>query len=222
MDNASPIKIAIAEDHELVRQGMVSLLKDEPRIEVVFAASNGQELIDQLPKSGVEVILLDLEMPTMNGYQALKAINERYENVRVIIISMFYADEFISESIGNGARGFLPKNCDIEKVVDAIHAVKDHGYYFDDKISRALLVKLLSQGQRESSFSKINLSKREIQIVELICEGKQNREIGEVLFISTRTVETHRKKIAQKTNAKNVAEVVIYAIRTGIYKISMA
>ena len=221
MDVNQPIRIAIAEDHELVRQGMVALLKDEPGIEVVFAVSNGEELVNQLWKSGVEVILLDLEMPIMNGYQALKIINEKFEHVRVIIISMFYSDEFISESIVNGARGFLPKNCDIEKVVESIHAVKDHGYYFDDKISKALLVKLINHGHIESSFAKITLSKREIEVVELICEGKQNKEIGEILFISTRTVETHRKKIAKKTNAKNVAEVVIFAIRTGIYKIPL-
>ena len=112
-----PIKIAIAEDHQLVRQGIISLLTDEDDLEVVIEAENGAILLDQLKLEKTDIVLLDLEMPVLNGQDALKFITDRYPDIRVIIVSMFYADEFISECIMAGARGFLPKNCDIENGV---------------------------------------------------------------------------------------------------------
>ena len=107
-----PIRIAIAEDHDLVRQGMVALLKEEGDINLVFDVCNGFELLNQLKKQKVDIVLLDLEMPVVNGHQALKIITERHMDVQVIIISMHYSDAFISECITMGAKGFLPKNCD--------------------------------------------------------------------------------------------------------------
>lgn len=214
-----PIRIAIAEDHELVRQGMVALLEDEDELKVSCEACNGQDLLNQLKTNKTDIVLLDLEMPVLNGQQTLKIIRSKYPTLKVIIISMYYSDEFVAQSISLGARGFLPKNCNIEKVVDAIFAVHEQGYYFDDKVSKALLYKIVSQENFTPVFKNDALSDRERETIELICAGKTNVEIGELLCISPRTVENHRKSISKKTNASNVAGVVIYAIKNGLYKI---
>lgn len=216
-----PIKIAIAEDHELVRQGMVALMREEQDINVVFDVSNGAELLERLKKNKVDIVLLDLEMPVVNGHQALKIITEKHPNVNVIIISMHYFDTFISECILMGAKGFLPKNCDIETVVDALFAVQEQGYYFDTKISKSLLKKLSSQKEKFSLDVKDPLTTREHQVLELVCGGKTNKEIGELLCISVRTVESHRKRISEKTNSQNVADLVLYAVKNGLYNLKV-
>ena len=213
----SEIKIALAEDHQLVRQGMVSLLSEEPGIDVVFDVSNGAELLEELKSKKVDVILLDLDMPIISGQQALKVIVKKYPETSVIIISMHYADEFISECVTAGARGFLPKNCDIEKVVDAIYAVNEQGYYFDDNVSKAILYKLVGKKDVSPKSGNEIMSEREIQIVELLCEEKTTNEISEILSLSPRTVETYRNRIFDKTKSKNVVGVVLYAIKYGIY-----
>lgn len=213
------IRIAIAEDHDLMRQGLVSLLDGEEAITVVFDVENGARLFDELKKKRVDVILLDLEMPIINGHQALKILAERYPKIKVIVISMHYSDTFISESIAAGAKGFLPKNCDIDKVIDAIFAVEEQGYYFDDKISRALLSRVISSNNAQPHFIGDPLTSRELQVVEFICAGKTNKEIANLLCLSVRTVEVHRTAIIKKTQTKNVAELVIYAVKNGLYTI---
>lgn len=213
------IRIAIAEDHDLMRQGLVSLLDSEENINVAFDVENGARLFDELKKKKVDVILLDLEMPVLNGHQALKILSARYPEIAVIVVSMHYSDSFISESIASGAKGFLPKNCDIDKVVDAIYAVKEQGYYFDDKISKALLNRIMSNESPKNNFSQDPLTSREHQIVELVCSGKTNKEIANLLCLSVRTVEVHRNTINKKTNTKNIAGLVTYAIKNGLYTV---
>lgn len=213
------IKIAIAEDHDLMRQGLVSLLDSEENISVVFDVENGARLFDELKKKKVDVVLLDLEMPVLNGHQALKILSARYPEVAVIVVSMHYSDSFISESIASGAKGFLPKNCDIDKVVDAIYAVLDEGYYFDDKISKALLKRVMKNEGQKNNYTQDPLTSREHQIVELVCSGKTNKEIANLLCLSVRTVEVHRNTINKKTNTKNIASLVTYAIKNGLYSV---
>ncbi|MCZ8284655.1 MAG: response regulator transcription factor, partial [Bacteroidia bacterium] len=127
------ISIAIAEDHVLFRQGMVSLLTEEEDISIAFEAGNGQELLDSLKHTIPHVILLDISMPVMEGKEALTKIRELYPEVKVIMLSMYYESSYIAEYLAKGARAFLPKNCDIEKVIDAIRTVHQKGFYFDDE-----------------------------------------------------------------------------------------
>lgn len=213
------IRIAIAEDHDLVRQGIVNLLNDEENVTVVADVSNGSLLLNEFRTKMIDIVLMDLEMPIMGGREALRIIASRYPTVKVIMLSMHYSDDFIIDCISAGARGFLPKNCDIEKVLDAVYAVHEQGYYFDDKMSKALLFQVLENKDIVPTFSNEPLTKRETDIVKSICEGKTNKEIADELCLSIRTVEVHRKNIARKTNATNVAGVVIYAIKNGLYKI---
>lgn len=210
------IEIAIAEDHDLVREGLVSLFEDETNINVACHVSNGAKLLEYLDQKPVDVVLMDLDMPVMSGQEALKIITEKHPNVAVIILSMHYADDFIKQCIRHGARGFLPKSSSIDTVIEAIYAAIDQGYYFDDKVSKTLIYDLISSEDIKPVFKQDELTDREKEIVRMICLEKINKEIADELNISIRTVEAHRKSIYEKTNAKNVAGVVLYAIKNGI------
>jgi len=206
----------LAEDHLLFRQGLTTLLKEYEEINVLFDASNGIELLDELKKSKPDVILLDIEMPIMNGKEALLKIKEKYPAIKVIMISSYYDDAYITEYLLLGAVGFLPKHCDIEKVIDAIFAVYEQGFYFDNNISKSLLAKLMKSKAVNPTLPNQILSNREIEILKLTCLEKTSKEISEELFISQRTVEWHRKQIMIKTKAKNVVGLVMYAIKNKI------
>jgi DNA-binding NarL/FixJ family response regulator len=214
-----PIKIALAEDHALFREGLASLLKEEDSLTLVIEASNGEELLEGIKKETVDVVLLDLNMPVLNGKQTLSLLKSKFPKVRPIVLTMFDAENYISDAIKAGARGFLPKNCHIEKLIDAIVAVHEQGYYFDDEVSKSQIFKLIHEVGIEPVFQNESLSKRERSILELICHEKTNNQIAEELCISVRTVEVHRQNLLRKTNAKNVAGLVIYAIKNGYYQI---
>lgn len=208
-----PIHIALAEDHLLFRQGLITLFKEYEEINVLFDVNNGKELLDELKKSKPDVILLDIDMPVMDGKEALLKIKEKYPAIKVIMISTFYDDVYITEYILHGAVGFLPKHCDIEKVVDAIFAVHEQGYYFDNKISTSLVAKLMKSKSVQPTIENQALSDREVEVLKLTCLEKTNKQISEELFISQRTVEWHRKQIMKKTKSKNVVGLVMYAIK---------
>ncbi|GAB5425502.1 MAG: response regulator transcription factor [Crocinitomicaceae bacterium] len=214
-----PIRIALAEDHALFREGLASLLKEEDELLLVFEASNGEELLEGLRKHKVDVVLLDLNMPVLDGKQTLNLMQAKYPQVRPIVLTMFNTENYIIDTIRLGARGFLAKHCSIEKVVDAIYAVYEQGYYFDDEVSKTQLFKLVHDVGIQPSYQSESLSSRESTILELICNEKKNNEIADLLSISVRTVEVHRQNLLKKTNAKNVAGLVIYAIKEGYYTI---
>lgn len=217
---AKTIKIGIAEDHDLVRQGLVALFEDEPGVKVKFDVENGAKLLEELKSNKVDVVLLDLDMPVVDGREALQVITDRYSKLKAIIVSMHYEENFIAECIAEGARGFLPKNCDFEKVVEAIHMVHEKGFYFDEKVSQTLVSEVLRKNSNNGIRPNRNpLTVREIEIIKLVCEGKKNREIAELLHLSSRTVEGHRQKIFEKTDTSNIAELVVFAIKNEIFAI---
>lgn len=207
------INVGIAEDHLLVRQGMVSLLREFEELNILFDVGDGKELMSQLKESKPDVILLDIEMPHMNGREALEKIKIRYPKIKVIIISMHFEEPYIIEFIKKGANGFLPKNVDIEFIVDAIYSAHHEGYYFDSKVSKVLAANLINPHVGESAQAISVLSDREIQILKYVCFERTNREIGEILNLSQRTIEGHRKSILKKTGAKTSMGMVIYAIK---------
>lgn len=214
-----PIKIAIAEDHKLFREGLSALLNEDDQIKLQFDVSDGEQLLEGLKDHKVDIVLLDLNMPVLNGQQTLKLLNKRHPKIRSIVLSMHDTGDYILETIKLGARGFLPKHCDIEKVIDAIYAVQEQGYYFDDEVSKKQILRLVNEGGIEPEFKSEKLSDREIDILELICEEKTNNQIADLLCISVRTVEVHRLNLLRKTGAKNVAGLVIYAIKNGYFRI---
>jgi len=212
----STIRIGIAEDHVLFRQGMVSLLKEEGGFGVLFEAENGVELLQHLKTGQPDVVLLDINMPVMEGKETLTRIRELYPNLKVIMLSMYYNSSYIAEYLTKGARAFLPKNCDIEKVIEAINTVHAKEYYFDDDMSSMLMDQLLHEERQAESNHRLRLTDRETEVLNLICLENTNKEIAEHLNISIRTVEGHRQCIMTKTDTKNVLSLVMYALRNKI------
>lgn len=213
------IKIAIADDHNIVRQGYCALFEGEKSISLVFEAENGREAIDQINNKEIDVLLLDIDMPILNGRQTLNILNVKYPELKVIMLSMYFDDFHISEFITSGARGFLAKNSDFDDVINAIHSVHEQGYYFNNKISRVLLTKLIHSKKINPIFSLDPLTDNEIEILRLICQEKTNIEIAQIMNKSKKTIDGYRARIALKTNARNTAGMVIYAIKHGIYQV---
>lgn len=205
--------IAVVDDQYLFRQGLISLLKEYDELDVIMEASNGKELFEKLKGKQPDVVLLDLEMPVMDGIETTIALKSNYPAVKIIILSMHTDDEFIIHLLEKGASGFLPKDKDIEEVVNAIYSVLENGYYFDARVSSAMLKGLVQSKKVIPSFSAQHLSEREIVVVNLICKEYTNKEIADKLCLSPRTIDSYRETILLKTGAKNTAGIVMYAVK---------
>lgn len=158
------IKIGMAEDHHLLRQGMLAMLSTEDELDIKFDVNNGSELMEALNFHEVDVILLDIEMPILNGLDALKIITSKYPDIKVLILSSYYENEMIYEALSNGARGFLPKHAEIETVIEALTTVVKEGYFFDDKVSPTLIGLLAKNGIIYPPFENESLTNRELEI----------------------------------------------------------
>jgi len=212
------IKIGIADDHVILRQGLISILKEYPHLDILLDVNNGQELMLELEKQLPDIILLDIEMPIMNGKDALELIQLKYPSIKVMMMSMYFNDSYIIEFIKNGACAFLPKNCDIDKLVDAINTVYERGHYYDEKISE-VIINVLKQLPPIHKLipKKLDLTNRELEIIELICSKKTNNEIANLLHLSVRTIEGHRYNISKKTNTTNTLELIEYAAKNNLF-----
>lgn len=210
---AKHIHIGIADDHKVLRQGLISLLKEYDNLNVIIDVNNGKELMDALKNSKPDVILLDIEMPIMNGKEALEKIQLKYPNIKVIIMSMHFNDAYILEFIKNGACAFIPKNYDIDKIVDAINSVHELGYFYDSKVSLAMASILKKNPYIDNVVPDTAITKRELVILKLICIKRSNSEIAKELCLSIRTVEGHRFSISKKTKTSNASELLEFALR---------
>ncbi len=211
-----PIHIAIVDDHVIVRQGLISLLAEYEEVNILFDANNGKELMDNLKSSKPDIVLLDIAMPIMNGKEALEKMQLKYPKIKVIVMSQYFHDEHIIEFIKAGASAFLPKNCDIDKLLDAINYVFEHGYYYDNKIS-AVMASLLKKTPIDNKVvADTEFTKQEIKIMKLVCVKKTNAEIADELHVSIRTIESHRYNISKKTNTTKTIDLIEYATKNGI------
>jgi DNA-binding NarL/FixJ family response regulator len=216
--SSEKINIAIVDDQQLFRQGMISLLREFKELNIVFEAANGEELMEKLKSKEPQpsVILLDIEMPVMDGFETAALLKQKYPDIRIIILTMHDEEQMIIHLVEVGAHGFLPKNEDIEHVVDAIYAVHENGYYFNDKISRAMVKGLVRTKKIQPKFKSPGLSERELEILELICKEFTSIEIGDKVGLSARTVDNHRLNILKKIGARNTVGMVMYALKKGL------
>lgn len=211
----TPITILLADDHDVVRRGMKMLLEDEESVNVIGEASDGLDAIAKVKSLMPNVVILDLTMPKMTGIEAAKVISEEYPEVKILIFSMHHNREYIVSSVANGANGYLLKDTGKEELMKAIKVVSEGRKYFPPDISEIIIDDLLaktsgSQEENRPIFEKI--TPKEKQILGMIVQGYNSREMADKLFLSIRTVDNHRANMMKKVKAKNTADLVKMAI----------
>lgn len=212
------INVTITDDHKLFRKGIIALLDDFDFIGETNEASNGAELLVLLAKIKTlpDVILLDLRMPVMDGVEAHKQIRKLYPEIKVIILTMEDDEQYILHLISEGVNGYLLKNADPDEMEKALLKVVENGYYFSESIS-TLVVKGMAKKDTGESALIPDLNERELQILELICKEFTAAEIAEELNLSVRTVEGYRQKLIDKSGVKNIAGLVIFAVKHNLF-----
>lgn len=211
-----PIHIAIVDDHVIMRQGLISLLAEYEEINILFDANNGKELMDNLKTSKPDIVLLDIAMPVMNGKEALEKMQLKYPKIKVIIMTNYFHDEHIIEFVKAGANAFLPKNCDIDKLLDALNYVYEHGHYYDNRVSAILAAMLKKTPIANKVVADTEFTKQEIKVIKFVCMKRSNAEIAEELHVTVRTIESHRYNISKKTNTTNTIDLIEHAVKNGI------
>ena len=215
-DMQRPIKVAIADDHALFRAGVRTSLMGRKDVELIAEADNGMQLLNLLKHIEPDVILLDIQMPIMDGIQTLPEIRKLYPHIKVIILSMHNDHSMISNLMEIGANSYLTKNSDSETIYQAIRTCYEQEFFFNELTNKALLSGLRTKRTEPGTPQEINLSDKEITILKLMCEEKTTKEIADIVEISPRTVEAIRDKLKTKTGAKSMAGLVMYALKSGI------
>lgn len=214
------ISIALVDDHVLFRKGLAAVLKTFESIEVVHQASNGVELLEMLKNVEVDVVLLDLEMQGMDGMQTTKKLNEAFPEVKIIILSMYDDDHFIQHLMELGANGYLLKDTEPEEVIIAVQSAYENGFYFNERVSKVVINGLIKKNKVKPVFrGNVKLSPRELEVLALICQEQTNVEIGEQLFLSSRTIEGYRNRLLEKTNTRNTAGLVVFALKNNLVEL---
>jgi DNA-binding NarL/FixJ family response regulator len=212
------IRIIIADDHELFRDGFKSMIKTCPGIELVDEAANGEQLVDQVRKHLPDVVLTDIKMPLLAGAEVTRIINHSYPSVRVIALSTFDNDRLIIDMLTAGAKGYLSKNARKEEIIEAIEAVNRNQQYFCKTASAKLnlLITLKGFNPRFCRQQEI-LTEKEKEVMILMCEELSLKEISAKVNLSVRTIEGYKERIQEKIGARNIAGIILYAVRNEIY-----
>lgn len=208
------IHVAIADDHVLFRKGLIALLAAEPDIQIALEAGNGRELLQRIPGIAVDVVLMDVEMPDIDGIAATRLLRESHPDVRVVMLSAHNEKSMVLHAIDHGARGYLLKDSDPDDVIDAVHSVVQNGFCFNRDISHLLLKGIVEKEKFQSTFNAApQLTERELEVLQRICKEMTTNEIGDQLCLSPRTVETYRKNLLEKIGARNTVGLVLYALK---------
>lgn len=217
-DLSAVIRIALADDQHLFRKGMALLLRDMADAHVVLECANGEELLAGLKYTEVDIVLLDLQMPVLDGTETMKRIRQEFPQVKVIILSTHDEDDFIARMMELGANGYMLKTAEPDEIDTAIRSVHATGYFFSELVSRVMLHGLVKKKKVKPVFNEIDpLSERELEVLRGICQELTTAEIAGKIFVSPRTVDFHRNNLLLKTGARNAAGLVVYAMTKGIY-----
>ena len=208
------IKVLLADDHAVVRDGLRALLEAQPGMEVVGDVANGREAVRATQKLEPDVVVMDIAMPELNGIEAAREIHERFPSTQILILSMHSTTEHIFRALQAGARGYLLKDSAGAEVVEAVRAVHAGRRYLSNKIAATVVDDYISERHRTSPLD--SLSRRERQILQLIAEGKTSAEVGTMLFLSPKTVDTYRSRMMHKLGIGDVPNLVKFAIQHGI------
>jgi DNA-binding NarL/FixJ family response regulator len=213
------IQLIIADDHDVYRDGLKSLLEKYTELEIIGEASNGSDLVALCDKQLPDVILTDIMMPRMDGIEATTLITKKHPTVRVVALSMFNQDNLILDMLNAGAMGYLIKNAHKSEIIDAIHSVYKGQPYYCKSTSMKLARVIGHQMNASKVNNKIFFSQKEQDIIRLICEEKTSKEIADLLHLSSRTVEEYRLRIKEKMEVKGTTGIVIYAIQNDLFKV---
>jgi DNA-binding NarL/FixJ family response regulator len=214
------VKILLVDDHKILREGICSLVKDYPDMEVVGEAADGRTALRLTRELSPDVVIMDISMPGMNGIDATRQINANFPNVKVIALSMHYDKQFVSEIFKAGASGYLLKDCAFDELEYAINLVMDNKTYINPEIANLVVESLVNQLTTVSSHNAFSmLTVREREVLQLIAEGNSTKQTASHLHVSTKTVESHRRQIMGKLNIRNIAELTKYAIREGLISV---
>src|SRR5688572_29138784 len=210
-----PIKVAIADDHALFRAGVKTALSAKKDVELIAEADNGMQLLNLLKHIEPDVILLDIQMPIMDGIQTLPEIRRVRPDAKVIILSMHNDHSMISKLMEIGANSYLTKNSDSETIYQAIKTCYEQEFFFNELTNKALLTGLRTRKVEPDGLIDAQLTDKEVRILKLMCDEKTTKEIADIVDISPRTVEAIRDKLKTKTGAKSMAGLVMYAVKKG-------
>ena len=211
------IRILLADDHRIVREGLKSLLDRQPGIEVIAQAAHGREAVEMAESTFPDVVIMDIGMPQLNGIEATAHMIKRDPRIGVIILSMHADEDYLVSALNAGAKGYLLKDSAEVDLVKAIESVARGTPFFSPEIARKMTedhVLFLQQRNLQDSFEL--LTEREKEVIQLLAEGKSNKEVAGILDVSVHTVETHRMHLMQKLNLHSTAEIVLYAVRKKI------
>lgn len=208
------IRLAIADDHKIFRDGIKMALKSRDYISIIWEAEDGKEMLQKFKTVNPDVLLMDIRMPEIDGISALQLIRREYEEVKVIVLSMYDDKEMITKVLQYGANAYLTKTTDPNEIYKAIISCMNEEFYFNDVVNSAVLL-TLQQKKRVRKFypDTVNLNKKELNILKLISEDKTTEEISEEVFLSPRTVETIRQNMKSKVGVKTIAGLLMYAMR---------
>jgi len=210
-------KVVIVDDHTLFRNGLRILLNTLEDYQVVAEAANGKQFLDLLEKEVPDLVLLDINMPVMDGIEAATIAQKLHPDLKIITLSMYGEEDYYYKMVNAGVKGFVLKNSDIKEVKTALDVVYDGGSFFSSELLQNLVNSLKSSSKSKEFHAE--LSEREMEILILICQGLSNQEIGDKLFISKRTVDKHRANILEKSESKNTAQLVVYAIKNKLVEL---
>ncbi|RZK22482.1 MAG: response regulator transcription factor [Hymenobacter sp.] len=212
-------RIFLVDDHAIVRDGVRALLANEAGLVVVGEAGHGQELLDQLPTTPADVVLLDINMPVLDGQATVKRLHAEFPALKILVLSMLSHERYVEQLFGAGAHGYILKNADKEEIIVAIRSVVAGRQFLCSELGLAMLRKVMSKSPvpEEPDTKKCShLTRRETEILRLLAEGLTTSEMAEKLFTSKRTIETHRQNILEKTQTKNTAALIKLAMLQGL------
>lgn len=216
----TPIRIVLADDHEIFRNGFKLLLKNQKELELVGEAENGQQLLELVDKHQPDLVITDIKMPVMDGIQATKELIQKYAGLGIIALSMFNDDYLVVDMVEAGARGYLLKNTNKDELLQAAKSVYQGGTYYCSETSKKLTYLLSKSSFNPYKNYSVCLTDREKEIIVLICKELSNKEIATALNLKIRTIESYRENIQEKIGSRNMVGIVLFAIKTGIFKLN--
>ena len=202
-------KLFIVEDHAIFREGLKRVIAEMPDVELVGEAENGEVFLKMLKKTMPDIVLMDIQMPVMDGLEATERALKEYPYLKILVISMFGDEEYVYAMVEKGVCGFILKTSGLQELERAINRVADGQHYYSEEIM-GLIVKKVRQ---IDSVEKVVFTGKEMEVLRMLCKGYSNNEIADKIFLSVRTVEGYRNKLLQKTGSENVIQLIIYALR---------